>query len=69
MGRLIRIDEIRLLHRHGDEWDEMRPAHHSPAELDIERQLIKGGRVFECTSCDSQFRVVSVEGEATEGED
>jgi hypothetical protein len=47
----------------------MRPAHHSPAELDIERQLTRGGRVFECTSCDSQFRVVGVEGEDPEGED
>ena len=65
---MIPINEIRLLHLHGDEWREMRPAHHSPAELDIERQLIKGGRVFECTSCDSQFRVVGVEGEDTEGD-
>ncbi len=66
---MIQIDEIRLLHRHGDEWHEMRSAHHSPAELDIERQLSKGGRVFECTSRDSQFRVAGVEGEDTEGED
>ena len=65
---MIPINEIRLLHLHGDEWHEMRPAHHSPADLDIEGQLIKGGRVFECTSCDSQFRVVGVEGEDTEGD-
>ena len=66
---MMQIDEIRLLHRHGDDWHEMRPAHHSPAELDIERQLDKGGRVYECTSCDSQFRVVGVEGEEPGDED
>lgn len=56
-------EEVRLLHRHGDEWHEMRPAHHSPAEHDIERQLIKGGRIFQCTSCELRFRVVGTEGE------
>ena len=41
----------------------MRPAHHDPAEHDIERQILKGGRLFRCTSCDLQFRVVGSEEE------
>jgi hypothetical protein len=63
MRRVLPIDEVRLLHRHGDEWREMRPAHHAPAEHDIERQLLKGGQIFRCTSCDLQFRVVGTEDE------
>ncbi len=60
---MLPIDEIRLLHRHGDEWHEMRPAHHDPEDHDIERQLVKGGRVFRCTSCDAEFGVADVEAE------
>jgi hypothetical protein len=63
MRYVLPIDEIRLLHRHGDEWHEMRPAHHDPAEHDIERELVKGGRVYECTSCDAEFRVADGEAE------
>jgi hypothetical protein len=63
MRNVLPIDEVRLLHRHGDEWREMRPAHHDPAEHDIERQILKGGRLFRCTSCDLQFRVVGSEEE------
>jgi hypothetical protein len=58
---VLPIEEVRLLHRHGDEWSEMRPEHHAPAEHDIERQILKGGRIFRCTSCDAQFRVVGSE--------
>jgi hypothetical protein len=57
MQAMLPVDEIRLLHRHGDEWHEMRPAHHAPADHDVERQLVKGGQLFLCTSCDAQFRV------------
>lgn len=67
---MLPLEDIRLLHRHGDEWEEMRPAHHDAAEHDIERQLVKGGRVFQCTSCDEQFRVVGIDGALdAEGED
>lgn len=41
----------------------MRPAHHAPADHDIERELVKGGRVFRCTSCDAEFGVADVEAE------
>jgi hypothetical protein len=63
MRKVLPLEDIRLLHRHGDEWREMRPAHHAPAEHDIERQLVKGGRLFRCASCDMQFRVVGTEDE------
>lgn len=60
---MLPIDEIRLAHRHGDEWHEIRPAHHAPADHDVERQLVKGGRLYQCTSCDAQFRVEGIEAE------
>jgi hypothetical protein len=63
MRNVLPIDEVRLLHRHDDEWSEMRPEPHAPAEHDIERQILKGGRIFRCTSCDAQFRVVGTEDE------
>ena len=50
----------RFQHRHGgDEWSDMEevtPSHDS-AEADPEREW-KGGRIFRCTACDEQFRVL-----------
>lgn len=58
-------EDLRLLHRSGDEWHEMHPVHDSPAEHDYERELVKGGRVYECTRCDLKFRVTDASGEET----
>jgi hypothetical protein len=63
MRNMVPIDEIRLLHRHGDQWSDMRPAHHAPADHDIERELVKGARVFECGTCEMRFRVEDASGE------
>jgi hypothetical protein len=41
----------------------MRPAHHAPAEHDVERQLLKGGRIFRCSGCETEFRVIGAETE------
>jgi hypothetical protein len=57
LSSVLPSEEIRLLHRHGDDWREMRPAHHAPANHDIERQLLKGGRIFECAGCAAKLRV------------
>jgi hypothetical protein len=58
LADVLPTEEIRLLHRHGDDWEEMQPAHHAPADHDIERQLLKGGRLYRCPSCEAEFRVV-----------
>jgi hypothetical protein len=57
MPNVLPSEEIRLLHRHGDAWQEMRPAHHAPADHDVERQLLRGRRVFQCAGCETRFRV------------
>jgi hypothetical protein len=56
---MIRHEEIiQLSHRHGDAWSPMLSREHSnPAEADIERQLLKGGRIFRCTTCDTEIAV------------
>jgi hypothetical protein len=52
----------RLMHRHGDEWMEMHPvAPHSPEELDPERQLLKGKRVYRCIGCDEEMQILPKE--------
>jgi len=49
----------RLMHRHEDEWLEMKPVEpHSPAELDPERRLLRGERIYRCTGCDEEMQVV-----------
>ena len=47
-------------HWHGaDEWAEMEEVVQTrdPAEADPERSW-KGGRIFKCTTCEEQFRVI-----------
>jgi hypothetical protein len=50
----------RLMHRHGDEWFEMTPRAEndaSPEATDIERSLVRGEQVMQCSGCDTQIRV------------
>jgi hypothetical protein len=59
---VFNFDMDRLMHRHGDHWMEMKPVHdpHSPDDEDPERLMLRGGeRVYRCTGCDEEMRVVS----------
>ncbi len=50
---------LRLLHEHGDSWEELKEgARSTPAELDPERQLLKGAKVFRCLRCNEAFTLV-----------
>jgi hypothetical protein len=55
------LDMERLMHRHGDDWIEMRPVGepHSPDERDPERELGRGERIYRCVGCDVEMQVVS----------
>lgn len=56
---MLNIDLARLMHRHGDEWVEMSPVEpHSPADLDPERQILRGERIFRCSDCDDEVRIL-----------
>lgn len=51
---------MRLEHRHNDgSWSplEPRPSHHDAAELDPERGWANG-RIYMCTTCDEEVRVI-----------
>lgn len=61
---MLNIDLARLMHRHGDEWVEMESVEpHSPAERDPERQLLRGERVFRCSGCDEEMRILPRDSE------
>jgi hypothetical protein len=50
---------VKLMHLHGDErfpMNMMSP--HDPAELDLERRLLKGGTIFRCTRCSEEVVVI-----------
>lgn len=56
---LAAFEELMLRHRHTDgTWGrlEARPAHHDPADHDIERAW-QDGRLYVCTTCDEQVQV------------
>jgi hypothetical protein len=56
---------LRLEHRHNDgTWStlEPRPNPHDPAESDPERGWA-AGRIFVCTVCDEEVRIVAPESE------
>jgi hypothetical protein len=51
-------DALGLVHRHSDGWHPMEPAEHAnPAESDIERAILRGARIFRCTTCDTEIKV------------
>ena len=56
---MIDYENLKLLHRHGDEWLPMNrtPAddHHGPAEHDPERAF--GSWVYSCTTCDDAIAI------------
>lgn len=48
-----------LLHRHGDEWQELREVRHaSPDDDDIERRMLRGERLFRCSECELEILAV-----------
>jgi hypothetical protein len=55
---MLGFDQLTLLHRHGDEWlpmEEVRPS--SVTDLDPERRLLRGERVFRCSACEDEVRI------------
>jgi hypothetical protein len=60
----------RLEHHHGgDSWHDMVEvsASHDSAESDPERQWVSGSRIFRCTTCEDEIRVVGPDPSPIEG--
>ena len=49
---------FKLLHQHGDEWVELKPAEHDAAAHDPEPTWMRHPVLFLCTKCDEAVRVV-----------
>jgi len=60
---VFNLNMDRLMHRHGNDWVEMKPVNAplSPDDEDPERLMLReaGERVYRCTGCDDEMRVVS----------
>ena len=60
---------LRLLHPHGDDLHPMLEvgqgsSHYQGApDRDVERELVRGGRLFRCSACEQDVVVVAAEGE------
>lgn len=60
---MLNVNNLRVLHRHGDDWIPMESAEHtSPAAHDPERRILRGQRIYRCASCDEEVLI----GEAAE---
>lgn len=64
---MIDYENLRLFHRHGSDWGELRPREaHDPAEHDPERSFGQRPRLFRCLRCDEEVMVVAGDPEAEE---
>jgi hypothetical protein len=56
---VISVNQLELLHRHGNDWAPLRPTEHStPDDHDLERRLLRGEKLFRCGECDLEILVV-----------
>ena len=60
---MLPVNSGELLHRHGGGWAPLREADHSPDDHDVERRLLRGGRLFRCDECDLDILVVPPDGQ------
>ncbi len=60
---MIQLEQLTLLHRHGDEWRELPQAEPTPDDYDIERQVLRGGKLFRCHECDLDIIALPPNGE------
>lgn len=51
---MFSFEQMALLHRHENEWRELReaPHHTSSSDEDVERRLLRGEKLFRCDECD-----------------
>lgn len=54
---MFSFEQMAFLHRHEDEWRELRevPHHTSSSDDDVERRLLRGERLYRCDECDLEI--------------
>ncbi len=60
---MFQLEQLTLLHRHGEEWRELSPAAPSPDDYDLERRVLRGARLYRCQGCETQILVASPEAD------
>lgn len=56
---MFNFEQMALLHRHENEWRELREVRHaSPDDDDLERRLLRGEKLFRCTECELEIIAV-----------
>lgn len=55
---VFNIEMARLMHRHGDEWVEMKPIGDNSLDArDPERGLLGGRQAYRCSACDEEISI------------
>lgn len=53
---MFNVDQVALLHRHQNEWRELRQVDHAgPEDQDLERRLLRGEKLFRCSECELEI--------------
>lgn len=55
---MIDFTTYRLMHRHGNEFEQMVEREHGSADHDPERSWMRGARIFRCRTCDEEVALV-----------
>ncbi len=52
---MMDLGAVRLLHRHGTDYEEMVEREHNAADHDPERSWLRGARIFQCRTCSEEI--------------
>ena len=55
---MLDMGAIRLLHRHGNDYEQMVERDHGAADHDPERSWLRGARIFKCRTCAEEIVAV-----------
>jgi hypothetical protein len=54
---MIQLEQLTLMHRADGEWHEFAPTDPNPDDYDMERRVLRGGRLFRCSTCELEVVV------------
>jgi hypothetical protein len=61
---VIDYENLKLMHRHGDEWVPLAESaqegsgHHDSTQHDAERGFLRGFRLFRCVACEEEVAIL-----------
>ncbi|HEX2141305.1 MAG TPA: hypothetical protein VHK28_03360 [Candidatus Limnocylindria bacterium] len=54
---MFQLEQLTLMHRADGEWHQLSPAEPTPDDYDLERRVLRGGRLFRCSRCEIEVMV------------